>query len=123
MNDLDSLLSPTMVFTNKQGEIVLAMKRKGEKYGCLYYVFQLRLDRVPPEDLVKFQAAWEFIKQISAKLGIPLHDVEEIKAKVEAEIKKPDFKEGDITISVLDHATNTMRNLVVGVTKTPKPSA
>jgi hypothetical protein len=120
MNDVDSLLSPTMVFTNKQGEIILAMKRKGEKYGCLYYVFELRLDHVPPEDLVKFQAAWEFIKQISAKMGIPLHDAEEIKAKVEAEIKKPDFKEGDITISVLDHATNTMRNLVVGVTKVPK---
>jgi hypothetical protein len=121
MSDVDDLLSPTMVFRNKQGEIVLAMKRKGEKYGCLYYVFQLRLDRVPPEELVKFQVAWDFIKQISAKMGIPLHDVEEIKAKVEAEMRKPNFKEGDVTISVLDHATNTMRNLVVEVTKAPKP--
>jgi hypothetical protein len=75
---------------------------------------------VPPEDLVKFQAAWNCIRQISAKMGIPLHDVEEIKAEVEAEIKKPDFKEGDITISVLDHATNTMRDLVVGLTRKPK---
>ena len=79
------------------------------------------LRRVPPEELVKFQVAWDFIKQISAKMGIPLHDVEEIKAKVEAEMRKPNFKEGDITISVLDHATNTMRNLVVEVTKAPKP--
>jgi hypothetical protein len=119
--DWSGLLSPTMVLTNKQGEVVLALKRKGEKYGCLYYVFELRLDRVPPEDLMKFQVAWDLIKQISAKMGIPLHDANEIQAKVEAEIKRPDFKEGDITISVLDHATNTIRNLVVGVKKTPIP--
>jgi hypothetical protein len=98
------------------------MKKKGEKYGCLYYVFQLRLDRVPPEDLLKVQAAWDFIKRISAKMGVPLHDVEEVKAKVEAEMKKPNFKEGDITISVLDHATNTMRDLVVGSNKSAKVS-
>jgi len=121
MNEVDNLLSPTIVITNKQDEVILAMKRKGEKYGCLYYVFELRLDRVPPEVLGRFQAAWDLIKMASARIGAPLHDVEEIKSKVEAELKKrPDFKEGDITISVLDHATGTMRNLVVGVTRKPK---
>jgi hypothetical protein len=118
MNDVDNLLSPTMVVTNKQGEVILAMKKKGEKYGCLYYVFQLRLDRVPPEDLLKVQAMWDTIKMVSARMGIPLHDVEEIKSKVDAELKKkPNFKEGDITILVFDHATGTIRNLVVGVTR------
>lgn len=111
------LLSPTMVVTNRQGEVVLALKRKGEKYGCLFYVFELRLDRLPPEDLGKFQATWDLIKWSAAKKRIPLHDAEEVRAKIEEEVKRPNFKEGDITISVLNHATNTMQDLVVRVKK------
>jgi hypothetical protein len=121
MSDVDILLSPTIVITNKQGEVVLALKRKGEEYGDLYYVFELRLDRVPLEVLADFQAAWQLIRMISAAKGIPLFDIAEVESKVKAELKKPNFKGGEITISVLDHATGTIRRLVVEAKPKPKP--
>lgn len=67
------LLFPTLIAKNKRGEVVFSMKRKGEKFGQLYYLFEFRWDRVDPDEMARLGAVWAVTKLAAANMGIPLY--------------------------------------------------
>jgi hypothetical protein len=112
--ETSGLCGANLVFRNKQGEVVLALKRKvDDRTGNLFYVFELHLDRVPTEELVRFQQAWDATKFFFFVQGIPLYDIEEITEKILQKVKKPPRKTKEIAIRVRDHASGMMHTLVV----------
>ena len=122
--DYTGLLFPTMMVKNKKGETIFTMKRKGEKYGQLYYLFEFHWDRCEPSRIAKLNAVWQVTKIVAAQMGIPLYDTQEVFDEIKKQTKRalkhtPIGKTEDITISILDHATGKMNSLVVGVTKKP----
>jgi len=118
--DFSNLLSPSLEVRNKRGEIIFSMKRKGEKYGQLYYLFEWHWDRVDSEMLGKVSATWELIKAISRQMSIPLYDINDVTKKIEEEIKRvPLGTTKDISVPILNHATGKVNNLVVGIRREP----
>jgi len=124
-----TLLGPSLEVRNKKGELVLSMKRKGLKYGQLYYLFEMRLDRVEPERLSKFQAAWDVIKSLAREMDIPLFNIDEVQHATISEVSKmastmqeppPLGEPFDIKIDILNHATGKITKLTLGITTTPK---
>jgi len=124
-----TLIGPNLEVRNKQNEVVLSMKRKGEKYDQLYYLFEMHVDRVEPEKLAKFQAAWDMIKTLAREMGIPLFNAEEVFQTASLELRKmasttqetPRLGEPiDITIDILNHATGKTHKLTLGITAIPK---
>ena len=112
--ETSGLFGANLVLKNKQGEVVLALKRKvDDRTGNLFYVFELHLDRVPTEKLVRFQQAWDAVKFFFFVQGIPLYDVEEVTEKVLQKVKKPPRKTKEVAIRVRDHASGMMHTLVV----------
>jgi len=121
----ETLLGPSLQVTNKQGEVVLSLKRKGLKYGQLYYLFEMHMDRVEPEKLSRFQTVWEMIKSLAKNMGIPLYNADDVLACVKSHLSQqgepPKLGEPfDIKIDILDHATGKTNKLTVGVTAIPK---
>jgi len=123
-----TLLGPTLEIRNKQNKVVLSMKRKGEKYGQLYYLFEIHVDRVEPEKLTKFQAAWDMIKTLAREMGVHLFNVEEVFQAAMSEVRKmmttqepPRLGEPfDVKIDVLNHATGKSTELTLSITAVPK---
>jgi len=124
----ETLLGPSLQVTNKEGEVILSLKRKGLRYGQLYYLFEIHMDRVDPEKLGKFQVTWEMIKSLAKKLSIPLYKIDEVYAGVQSQLttlseqgKPPKIGEPfDIKIDILDHATGLIHKLTFCITATPK---
>lgn len=117
----ETLLFPTMLVKNKEGEVIFSMKRKGEKYGQLYYLFELHWDRVDPDQIAKLDAVWAITKLVAARMDIPLYDAGQVMDEIKKQTLKriPIGKTEDIPIPVLNHATGEIDSLVVGVTKKP----
>lgn len=103
----ENLLGPSLVLENSRGEIILSLKRK-EKKDELFYLFEMHIDRVETGKLGKFIRLWEAIKKDAKENNVPLFDINEIKLKTE------NFKEGDVKIEVLNHATGEIWELTVG---------
>jgi len=122
--DMSGLLSPNLEVRNEKGELVFSMKRKGQKYGQLYYIFEFHWDRADPKIIAKLNEAWEIMKYVAARIGIPLFDVNQIMGELEKAKERiktlPMEGTTDISIPVIDHATGETHNLTVGVTKKPK---
>jgi len=107
---ISGLLYPTLVAENEKGETVFSLKRKGEKYGQIYYLFEIKWDLMEEETREKFNRAWAVTKNAAANLGIPLFSADEIKAK----LRKITPSEGEFGIEVKDHATGETFVLRVG---------
>jgi len=123
----ETLLGPSLSYANSKGEIVVALKRKGLKYGQLYYLFEVHYDRIETEKLGKFNAVWSSVKSLARQMNIPLYDINEVYPRFEAKAKELEIlkstnigKTIDVEIDVLDHATETIMKLTIGITVLPK---
>ena len=118
---LSDLLSPTIAWKNKEGAISLTMKRKGVKYGQLYYLFEIHWDRCSPSEIVNLNKAWSIIKLVSRQMKIPLYDVGQLSSELEKLKRKLDSlsigETKDVSIPVLNHATGEVNSLTVGISK------
>lgn len=137
MSEFKGILSPTIRSVNAEGKTAFEMKKKGEKYGQLYYIFRIYKENFSEEQLKEWPAAWTLIKSLAANRGIPLHDYDEITEAVEAKFKMLfETSEGkkaqekaektgkavfikDIKIRVFDHATGKISTLTIGVSAGP----
>jgi hypothetical protein len=121
-----------MALKNQNGEVYFSMKRKGEKYGQCYYLFETHMDRIDPNELGRFQILWKLIKQSAKKFSIPLFDTNEIDEALNAYFAKhkrePNDqqlatvgkrKQVDVTLKIRNHADDSVRTLTVGI-KTPR---
>lgn len=139
--EFEGIFSPTIVFVNEEGKTAFEMKRKGEEYGQLYYIFKIYKENFNEEQLRKWPIAWHLIKSLAAVGGIPLHDSNEIAEAIEAKYKMVlETSEGkkaqekanktgeivfvkDIDIKVFDHATERISTLTIGVSVSPDTRA
>jgi len=122
----ETLLGPNLEVRNKQGEKILSLKRKGLKYGQLYYIFEMHIDRVEPENLSKFQVAWNLVKAIAREMKIPLYNIDEVQAGMISKVEEmatrlpaPPPLPFDVKIDISDHATGNTHKLTIGVTMIP----
>lgn len=137
MSGFEGILSPTIRYFNKEGKTAFEMKKKGEKYGELYYIFRVYKENFTEEQLKEWPVAWALIKAIAAIRGIPLHDFDEITEALEANVRRIlETSEGkkaqekanktdkvvfikDIKIKVFDHATGEINTLTIGISASP----
>ena len=125
-------IGANFVMANKEtGKPVFSMKRKeptrpdGTKE--LYYIFQFHEENMYEGDREKLQLAFhEFMAPLAAQMGIGLFSFDEISEKCGEAVKKlyeggGEIKEEqiDLTIKVTNYATDTVDNLIVGVSTKP----
>lgn len=113
----EELLGADLQVRNEKGDLIFSLKRKGEKYGSIYYLFELRWDRMKPEELIKFNIAWKIIKKTAADMGFPLYDIEEIRMKAKEKMKTLKERSANFSVEVLDHATGKTNVLTLGISK------
>jgi hypothetical protein len=109
------LKGANFVVKNWEGEVCLALKQKiNEVTGGTYYVFEMHLDRVPTEALVKFQEVWDAARFFAVLHGIHLYDIAEITEKIMEKVGKEGEKAKNFEITVRDHASGMIHRLIVG---------
>ena len=115
------MLGANLVVKNKQGEVCLALKRKiDEVTGRLYYIFEMHLDRVPTDGLVKFQQAWDAVRYYAFREGIALYDISEITERVLKEIDDRAKEANELEVRVRDHASGMIHTVIVSAQKVAK---
>ena len=117
------LLSPTIEVKGRNEKPIFSLKRKGEKYGQLYYIFKTYEENCQPDELEKIKEVIRLMKDAAAITELPLYNIDEIAQSVNEVVKKNPELSGDITIEVFNHATGEMHDLILGITKRRRESA
>lgn len=109
------LLNANLIVENRKGEVVLALKRKGEGEN-VYYIFELHKDKVEKDKLERFEHTWELIKDYARIMNIPLFNSDEIRDKIKEIMSYRSFTEGEtveVEIPLINHATNQSGSLKI----------
>lgn len=125
-------MSPNFVVPNKEGKTVFEMKRKTpmrpDGTEECYYLFKFYDENMPDEEVkTQFHEVFkEFMCPLAALMDIGMFSFDEVSKRCNEQVKKI-YESGreltetqiDISIEVLNHATNHLGKLTVGVSTKP----
>lgn len=108
------LLEPTVIITNKKGDILYRHKNKGS-----YFLFEICSENTKDND--EWESIWGAITAGARSFGIALLDYEEViieSTRMAQSLGIEDDKPTSIEIPVFDHATRMMTKLNIRITAT-----